>query len=129
MDPYSYPLSTKQKRAKHGKSQHPGGCIPNFSARATDAEKKREVAEFISRKTHIKISELAEELLKNQLLKAVSEEYYMKLRQGVLQYDGVSTSELLEHIFTNYAKMDDTLLIKNKRGFDSPPDLSRPIDV
>ena len=34
-------------------------------------------AEFINRETHIKISELVEELLKNQLLKAVSEEYDM----------------------------------------------------
>ena len=50
-----------------------GGMYPTFSVGATDEEKKREVAEFINRKTHIKISELVEELLKNQLLKAVSE--------------------------------------------------------
>ena len=84
--------------------------------------------EFIKCKTHIKISDLFEELLKNQLLKAVSEEYYMDLRQGVLQYDGVSTSELLEHVFTNYTRIDDALLIK-KREFEAPPNLSRPIDV
>ena len=36
---------------------------------------------------------------------------------------------MLEQIFTNYAKIDDTLLIKNKREFEEPPDLSRPIDV
>ena len=53
----------------------------------------------------------------------------MEFRQVVLQYDGVSTSELLEHIFTNYTKIDDNLLIKNKREFEEPPDLSRPIDV
>ena len=53
----------------------------------------------------------------------------MELGQGVLQYDGVSTSELLEHIFTNYTRIDDTHLIKNKRGLKAPPDLSRPIDV
>ena len=90
------------------------GMYTAFSARATNVEKKREVAEFINRETHIKISELVEELLKNQLLKAVSKEYYMELRQGVLQYDGVSTSELLEHIFTNYAIIDDALLIKKQ---------------
>ena len=67
--------------------------------------------------------------MKNQLLKAVSEEYYMELRRGMLQYDGVSTLDLLEHIFTNYARIDDALLIKNKREFEAPPDLSRPIDV
>ena len=70
---------------------------------------------FINRKTNIKIAELVKELLKNQLLKAVSEEYYMELRQGVIQYNGVSTSELLEHIFSNYARIDDALIIKNKR--------------
>ena len=91
------------------------GMYPNFSVWATDAEKKREVVEFINRETRIKISELVKDLLKNKLLKAVSEEYYMDLRQGVLQYDGVSTLELLEHIFPNYVKIDDTLLIKNKR--------------
>ena len=36
---------------------------------------------------------------------------------------------MLEHIFTNSAKIDDTLLIKNKREFEEPPDLSRPIDI
>ena len=76
---------------------------PTFSVEATNKEEKREVAEFINCETHIKIAELVEELKKNQLLKAVSEEYYMELRQSVLQYDGVSTSELLEHIFSNYA--------------------------
>ena len=29
-DPYSDPLFTKQKRAKHGQSRHPGGCTPPF---------------------------------------------------------------------------------------------------
>ena len=53
----------------------------------------------------------------------------MELRQGMLQYDGVSTSELLEHIFSNYARIDDALLIKNKREFEAPLDLSRPINV
>ena len=102
---------------------------PTFSDGATDDEKKREVTEFINRETHIKIAELVEELLKNQLLKAVNEEYIMELHQGVLQYDGLTTSELLEHIFSNYARIDDALIIKNKREFEAPPDLSCPIDV
>ena len=59
----------------------------------------------------------------------VSEEYYIELCQGMLQYDGVSTSELLEHIFSNYARINDALLIKNKREFEEPPNLSRLIDV
>ena len=50
-----------------------GGMYPTFSVGANDKEKKREVADFINRETHIKISELVEEMLKNQLLNAVSE--------------------------------------------------------
>ena len=50
-----------------------GGMYPTFSVGATDDEKKREVAEFINRETHIKIAELVKELLKNQLIKAVRE--------------------------------------------------------
>ena len=53
----------------------------------------------------------------------------MELRQGVLQYDGVTTSELLEYIFSNYAKIGDALIIKNKREFEAPPNLSPLIDV
>ena len=49
------------------------GMYPTFPYGATNAEKKREVAEFINHKIHIKLSELVEELLKNKLLKAVSE--------------------------------------------------------
>ena len=105
------------------------GMYPTFSDRATNDENKTEVAEFINHKTHIKIAELVKEILKNQLLKAVNKEYIMELRQGVLQYDGVTTSELLEHIFSNYARINDALRIKNKREFEAPPDLSRPINV
>ena len=45
-----------------------GNMYPTSSVRATDKEKKREVADFINRETHIKIAELVKELLKNQLL-------------------------------------------------------------
>ena len=59
----------------------------------------------------------------------MSEEYYMELRQGFLQYNRVLTSKLLEHIFTNYVKINDTLLIENKRELAEPPNLSRPLYV
>ena len=48
---------------------------PTFPDRATNADKKQEVAEFINIETHIKLSELVKDLLKNQLLKSVSKEY------------------------------------------------------
>ena len=41
----------------------------------------------------------------------------------------MSISELLEHIFSNYARIDAALVIKNKREFEASPNLSRPINV
>ena len=74
---------------------YPGiqGGVPHLSSQDNRRREEREVAEFINRKKHIKLSELFEDLLNNQLLKAVIEEYYMELLQGVLQYDRVSTLE------------------------------------
>ena len=51
-----------------------GGMYPTFLSGATNAEKKREVTEFINREKHIKLSDFVKDLLKNQLLKAVIEE-------------------------------------------------------
>ena len=105
------------------------GVYPTFHTGATDDEKKKEIAEFIERETNIKVAEMVEELLKNQFLEAVDEEYIMVLKQGVLRYDGTSLNDLVQHIFDNYAKIDDLLVIKNKKEFEEPPDLTRPIDV
>ena len=41
----------------------------------------------------------------------------------------MSNSDLLEHIFSNYARIDDALIIKNKRELEALPNLSRLIDV
>ena len=39
----------------------------------------------------------------------------MELRQGLLRYDSVKLLDLIYHIFNNYAKIDDLLVIKNKK--------------
>ena len=53
----------------------------------------------------------------------------MGLRQGVLRFDSVKLLDLIDHVFKNYAKINDLLVIKNKKEFEEPPDLTRPIDV
>ena len=53
----------------------------------------------------------------------------MKLLHGVLRYDAVSMFYLLNHVFDNYAKIDDHLVLKNKKEFEEPQDLTRPIYV
>ena len=105
------------------------GVYPVFPAGATNDEKKKEVAEFIDRKTYISVAYIVEELLKNQFLEAIDEKYIIKLRQGVLRYDSVKLLDLIDHVFNNYAKIDNLLVIKYKKEFEEPPDLTCPIDV
>ena len=53
----------------------------------------------------------------------------MQLCQGVLRYYAVSLFDLLHHVFNNYAKIDNRLVLKNKKQFEEPPYLTRPIGV
>ena len=80
-----------------------------------DAEKKREVATFVLTEHNIKKAEVTQELLKNQFLEAIPEDYHLELNAGVLRYDGSSVYDLLTQVFTNYAKLDDHLVISNKK--------------
>ena len=72
---------------------------------------------------------MVEELLKYQFLEDIDKEYIMDLRQGVIHYDSVKLLYLIGHVFNNYTKINDLLIIKNKKEFEEPPDITRPIDV
>ena len=37
--------------------------------------------------------------------------------------------EILEHVFTNYVRIDDTLIIKNRKEFEEALDFSLSLDV
>ena len=106
-----------------------GGMFPNFPARADDDEKKRIIAEFVRDESGIKIAEATINLLRNQLLEAVDEDYYMELYDSVYRYDRINPIDFLEHILKYYAVIDDDVLERNKNEFDEPPDMSLPIDV
>ena len=67
------------------------------------------------------------EVLRNQILDAFVEGFYMELHERVYGYDRVTPKQLLDHIFEKYAKIDDSLLIKNRQTFEEAPDMSRPI--
>ena len=95
----------------------------------TDEEKKREVATFVLTEHNIKKAEVTQELLKNQFLEAVPEYYYLELNAGVLRYDGSTVYDLLTHVFSNCAKLNDHLVISNKKEFKEAPDFTRPIDI
>ena len=53
----------------------------------------------------------------------------MELKHSIFQYDQVSAMELLNHLFKNYAKINNQLLENNKELYAEAPDLFKPIDV
>ena len=55
--------------------------------------------------------------------------FILELRKVLLQYDGRTTYDILEHVFTNYARIDDTLILKNRKEFEEAPDFSLPLNV
>ena len=59
------------------------GMFPTFQTGANDNEKKRAVAEFVRDETGIKIADTTINLLRNQLLEAVDENYYTELYDNI----------------------------------------------
>jgi len=105
------------------------GIFPTFPPGASDAEKKIRIAEFVRDETGIKTNECTINLLRNQLLEAVDEEYYMELYDNIFRYDRVDPADFLSHILKYYAAIDDDVLEENKKAFEEPPDMSQPIDL
>ena len=106
-----------------------GGVYLTFAAGMNDTKKKPEVATFVLTENNIKMAEVTQELLKSQFLEAVPEDYYLELNMGVLRYGGLTVYDLLTHVFSNYSKLDDHLVISNKKEFEEAPDFTRPIDT
>ena len=105
------------------------GIFPAYPLGATDDQKRVIIAEFVRDETGIRTAEVTINLLRNQLLQAVDEEYYMELYDDVFRYDRVQPADFLNHILTCYAELDDEMLEKNKKEFEEPPDMSKPLDV
>ena len=106
-----------------------GGIYPTFRANATENAKKKTIVEFISRKTNIKMSKVVEEQLKNQLLGSLPKAFILEMCKVSFRYDGSTTFDIMEHVFTNYAKINDTIIIKNKNEFEEAPDFLLPLDI
>ena len=45
------------------------------------------------------------------------------------EYDATTLQELIEHVFSNYGRMDDHLVNENRTRWDEPPDMDIPIDT
>ena len=46
--------------------------------------------------------------MRNLILAAWPEEYYVELKDTAIEYDNVDPNDLLDHILTNYATMDES---------------------
>ena len=62
-----------------------GSIYPILRANATKNAKKQTIAEFISRKTNIKMSKVVEDQLKKQLLDSLHEAFILELCEGLCQ--------------------------------------------
>ena len=45
--------------------------------------------------------------MRNLILAAWPDEYYVELKDTAFEYDNVDPKDLLDHILTNYATMDE----------------------
>ena len=105
------------------------GAYPTFTPTATESEKKSITADFIATEKGIKTKEVMQELLCNQVLDAIDPEYYMELEHPIFKYDKVTVKNLLDHMFDNYAKIDDQLMEENRLMYSEAIDLTKPVDV
>ena len=105
------------------------GAFPTIVANATPTAKKKAISKFIQNETDLNIVEEAHELLKGQFIGAIEECYIKEMCEGYSEYDNHSLLDLLKHVNTKYATLDDHVLEEIQKKFEEPPDLSIPIDV
>ena len=105
------------------------GTYPIFATGATKDKKKIAIAEFIVSEKDILKAEVCDDLLKKQLLDAVEDKYLRELWDRYSECDDQTVLELLDHLFTNYAKLDDPVINRNMERFNEPPNMDLPIDV
>ena len=103
-------------------------AYPTFATNAINDEKKLAISEFIRDEHGIKVVDAVQELLKNQLIDAIDEDYILELRQGIQECNGCTLINLLTHVRPNYATMDDLVFNAIMKAFTEPLDMDLPIN-
>ena len=67
--------------------------------------------------------------MRNLILSAWPDEYYVKLKDTAFEYNNVKTKDLLDHILTNYATMDESEIEDARQSIYESTDFNSPIDV
>ena len=76
----------------------------------------------------LKVVEAARDLLKNQVIEAIDEDYILESKEGQSGYSDVTLLEILKHLRNEYATMDDVVYKELMRRFREPPDMDALID-
>ena len=108
---------------------NPQGAFPTITANTSAINKKKTISKLIQDKTDILIVEVVKELLKGQFIDSIEECCIKELCQGYSKYNDRTLFELLEHVKTKYAALDNHVLRGIKAVFEEPPDLAVPINV
>ena len=104
------------------------GAYPIFAAGGIDDKKKIAVSQFMIDEHDILVVEAMENLLKNQLLELIDEDYILELKEGLSEYSSVTLVEILTHLRDEYAPMDGVIYMELLAQFREPPDFDAPID-
>ena len=91
-------------------------------------EKKLAISEFIRDEHGIRVVDAVQELLKNKFIEAIDENYILKLKQGIHEWNGHTLLDLLTHVCTTYATMDDLVYNNIMKRFAEPTDKELAID-
>jgi hypothetical protein len=97
-------------------------------ANATNYEKNLAISEFIRDKHGIRVVDAVQELLKKQFIEAIDKDHILELKQGIQEWNGCTLLDLLTHVHTNYAAIDDLVYNEIMKGFTEPPNMDLPID-
>ena len=99
---------------------HPAGASP---------ERKHEIAaDHVLTEECILVTEVAEKLLRNKLLKCVGDDCLCALKGPLFDYENYTVQQSNEHLFENYGKLG----LKERKAimerFRTPPEWGKPID-
>ena len=83
----------------------------------------------MSKQDILKAETCGDLMLKKQLLDAVENKCLREMRDRYSEYNARTVLELLDHLFANYAKLDDPVINRNMERFNKPPDMDLPIDA
>ena len=105
------------------------GLLPVFPAGISDEQKRDLAVEHVQTEEYILRAEKMETLLRNQVIKCVSNDYLEEIRDEITDYDEYSVQELWEHLFNRYGELGITEKKETMDIFHSAPNWDQHIDV